>query len=176
MGRMGVPKMTRSCFQEVSPLPNIKFIASRRIFLFRTRRRYTREEPRGFENLVEQLRAKVPAIIKRQCCQSAGLLAFADPTFDIVLPASCSMAFSPLPAFQQSAAGHDLENRKSVCVCGHAAGSSNQLRERTFYHRRDRCVSPHSAAGYADGYPRHASNRDAPSWFGGPGAAPSWVV
>ena len=62
---------------------------------------YTRDELSRFRKIVKQFRAEVPGDYKAHVLQSAGLLAFNDPTFEIVRAGIMLYGISPLPEFQK---------------------------------------------------------------------------
>jgi alanine racemase len=161
MGRMGVPENDAlTLFKKVSALPNIKIHSiSTHLPVSNEDAEYTREELARFKNLVEQLRAEVPGDYKAHVLQSAGLLAFADPTFDIVRAGIMLYGISPLPEFQQILRPVMTWKTRIGLVRDMPAGSSISY-GRTFITPRPMRIAT-LTAGYADGYPRHLSNRDA---------------
>jgi alanine racemase len=161
MGRMGVPENDAlTLFKKVSALPNIKIHSiSTHLPISNEDAEYTREQLARFENLVKQLRAEVPGDYKTHVLQSAGLLAFADPTFDIVRAGIMLYGISPLPEFQQILRPVMTWKTRIGLVRDMPAGSSISY-GRTFITPRPMRIAT-LTAGYADGYPRHLSNRDA---------------
>ena len=161
MGRMGVPENEAlTLFKKVSALPNIKIHSiSTHLPVSNEDAEYTREELARFENLVKQLRAEVPGDYKTHVLQSAGLLAFADPIFDIVRAGIMLYGISPLSEFQQILRPVMTWKTRIGLVRDMPAGSSISY-GRTFIAPRPMRIAT-LAAGYADGYPRHLSNRDA---------------
>jgi alanine racemase len=161
MGRMGVPENDAlTLFKKVSALPNIKIHSiSTHLPVSNEDAEYTREQLARFENLVKQLRAEVPGDYKTHVLQSAGLLAFADPTFDIVRAGIMLYGISPLPEFQQILRPVMTWKTRIGLVRDMPAGSSISY-GRTFITPRPMRIAT-LTAGYADGYPRHLSNRDA---------------
>src|SRR5207253_6761849 len=61
---------------------------------------YTREQLRRFRALLQTFRSKVPGHYKAHVLQSAGTLAFADSSFDIVRAGIVLYGISPLPEYQ----------------------------------------------------------------------------
>jgi alanine racemase len=161
MGRMGVPENDAlTLFKKVSALPNIKIHSiSTHLPVSNEDAEYTREELARFKNSVEQLRAEVPGDYKAHVLQSAGLLAFADPTFDIVRAGIMLYGISPLSEFQQILRPVMTWKTRIGLVRDMPAGSSISY-GRTFITPRPMRIAT-LTAGYADGYPRHLSNRDA---------------
>jgi alanine racemase len=120
---------------------------------------YTREELERFANVVKQFRAEVPGDYKTHVMQSAGLLAFAKEPPEIVRAGIILYGISPLPDFQKIMRPVLTWKTRIGLVREMPKGSSISY-GRTF-------IAPSSmriatlTAGYADGYPRHLSNRDA---------------
>jgi alanine racemase len=161
MGRMGVPESEAlALFKKVSALSNIKIHSvSSHPPVADEDAAYTRDEFMRFDQLVRQFRAEVPGDYKAHILQSAGVLAFADPAFDIVRAGVMLYGISPLPEFQKllkpvmtwkTRVGLVRELPKGSSISyGRAFITSKKMRVATL------------TAGYADGYPRHLSNRDA---------------
>jgi alanine racemase len=120
---------------------------------------YTRDQLLRFGKIVKQFRAAVPENYKAHVLQSAGLLAFADPMFDIVRAGIILYGISPLPEFQKLFKPAMTWKTRIALVRDMPKGSSISY-GRTFITPRKMRVATLSA-GYADGYPRHLSNRDA---------------
>src|SRR5437763_10232800 len=103
MGRMGVPQAEAiALFKKVVTLSNIK------IHSLSTHRPvsnedadFTRAELGQFAELVKKLRAEFPGGYKVHALPSAGVLAFADPPFDIVRAGIMLYGISPLLEFQR---------------------------------------------------------------------------
>jgi alanine racemase len=91
--------------------------------------------------------------------QSAGLLAFADPTFDIVRAGIVLFGISPLPEFQKIFRPAMSWKTRIGLIREMPKGSSISY-GRTFITPTTMKVAT-LTCGYADGYPRHLSNRDA---------------
>ncbi len=91
--------------------------------------------------------------------QSAGTLAFADPPFDIVRAGIMLYGISPLPEFQKLLRPVMTWKTRIALIRDMPAGHGISY-GRTFITPREMRVATLSA-GYADGYPRHLSNRDA---------------
>jgi alanine racemase len=108
---------------------------------------------------VERFRAEVPGNYKAHVLQSAGVLAFADPTFDIVRGGIIFYGISPLPEFQKLLKPVMTWKTRIALIRDMPKGSSISY-GRTFITPKKMRVATVSA-GYADGYPRHLSNREA---------------
>jgi alanine racemase len=161
MGRMGVPESKAlGVFKKVSVLPNIKIHSvSTHLPVSDKDEAYTRDQLLRFGNLVRQFRAEVRGDYKAHVLQSAGLLAFADPTFDIVRAGLILYGISPLPDFERFLKPVMTWKTRIALVRDMPKGSSISY-GRTFITPSPMRVATLSA-GYADGYPRHLSNRDA---------------
>src|SRR5256886_13359556 len=161
MGRMGVPEgHARSLFKKVSALPKIHIRSiSTHLPASTEDAEYTRDELARFGKLVRQIRAGIPGDYKAHVLQSAGLLAFADPTFDIVRAGIVLYGISPLLEFQKILRPVMTWKTRIGLVRDMPKGSSISY-GRTFITPSKMRIAT-LAAGYADGYPRHLSNRDA---------------
>jgi alanine racemase len=122
-------------------------------------RDFTRGELAAFTQLIGQMRASTPGNYRVHVLPSAGVLAFADHGFDLVRTGLMLYGISPLPGFQESLRPVMTWKTRIALVREMPAGSSISY-GRTF-------ITPHRmrvatlSAGYADGYPRHLSNRGA---------------
>jgi alanine racemase len=161
MGRMGVPeKEAPAVFKKVVALPRIKVHSvSTHLPVSNEDAEYTRDELQRFGRVVRQLRAETPGDYKAHVLQSAGTLAFADPAFDIVRAGIMLYGISPLPEFQKILKPVMTWKTRIGLIRDLPKGSSVSY-GRTFITPREMRVAT-LAAGYADGYPRHLSNRDA---------------
>jgi alanine racemase len=161
MGRMGVPENDAlALFKKVSALSNLKIHSvSSHPPVADEDAVYTREEFARFDKLVRQLRAEVPGDYKAHILQSAGVLAFADPSFDIVRAGVMLYGISPMPEFQKLLKPVMTWKTRVGLVRELPKGSSISY-GRTFITPKKMRVAT-LTAGYADGYPRHLSNRDA---------------
>jgi alanine racemase len=108
---------------------------------------------------VKQLRAEFPGDYKAHVLQSAGVLAFNDPPFDIVRAGIILYGISPLPEFQKLLRPVMTWKTRIALIRDMPAGHGISY-GRTFITPREMRVATLSA-GYADGYPRHLSNREA---------------
>jgi alanine racemase len=161
MGRMGVPeKDALMLFRKASALPNIKIHSiSTHMPVSNEDVNYTREQLQRFGRIVEQLRAEVPGDYKVHVLQSAGLLAFNKTPFDMVRAGIMLYGISPLPEFQQVLRPVMTWKTRIGLVRDMPTGSSISY-GRTFITPGPMRIAT-LTAGYADGYPRHLSNRDA---------------
>ena len=161
MGRMGVPEADAlTLFKQVAALPNIKVHSiSTHLPVSNEDAEYTRNELQRFGRDVKQLRAEVPGDYKVHVLQSAGLLAFNEEIFDIVRAGIVLYGISPLPAFQKLLKPVMTWKTRIALVRDMPKGSSISY-GRTFITPRKMRIATLSV-GYADGYPRHLSNRDA---------------
>jgi alanine racemase len=161
MGRMGVVESEAvAVFKKVAALPKIKVHSvSTHMPVSNEDANYTRDELSRFRKIVEQFRAEVPGNYKAHVLQSAGVLAFADPTFDVVRGGIMLYGISPLPEFQKLLKPVMTWKTRVALIRDMPKGSSISY-GRTFITPRQMRVATVSA-GYADGYPRHLSNRGA---------------
>jgi len=160
MGRMGVPENDAlAVFKKVSALPNIKVHSvSSHLPVANEDAEYTREELLRFRKLVQEFRSEIPGDYKVHVLQSAGLLAFADPTFDIVRGGIMLYGISPLPEFQKLLRPVMTWKTRIGLIRDMPKGSSISYGRTFITPERMRVAT--LTAGYADGYPRHLSNRD----------------
>src|SRR5437016_3874919 len=161
MGRMGaVEDEAVEIFKRVSELPKIGIHSiSTHMPVSDVDADYTRDELVRFRRIVEQLRAAVPGKYKAHVLQSAGTLAFNNPTFEIVRAGIILYGISPLPEFQNLLQPAMTWKSRIGLVRDMPKGSSISY-GRTFITSRKMRVAT-LTCGYADGYPRHLSNRDA---------------
>jgi alanine racemase len=161
MGRMGVPEgEAMKVFTKVSRLPHIKIHSvSTHLPVSNEDAEYTRDELLRFGKIVKQFRAAAAGDFKAHVLQSAGLLAFADRIYDIVRAGIILYGISPLPEFQKLLKPAMTWKTRIALVRDMPKGSSISY-GRTFITPRKMRIATVSA-GYADGYPRHLSNRDA---------------
>jgi alanine racemase len=161
MGRMGVIEGEASAlFKKVAALPKIKIHSvSSHMPVSNEDEPYTREQLLRFSKIVRQLRAEVPGDYKVHMLQSAGVLAFSEEPHDIVRAGIALYGISPMPEFQKLFKPVLTWKTRIALVRDMPAGSSISY-GRTFITPRKMRVATLSA-GYADGYPRHLSNREA---------------
>jgi alanine racemase len=161
MGRMGTPQAEATAlFKKVAALPNIKIHSlSTHLPVSNEDAEFTRAELLQFADLVKKLRAEFPGDYKAHVLQSAGVLAFADPPFDIVRAGLMLYGISPFPEFQKLLRPVLTWKTRISLIRDMPAGHGISY-GRTFITPREMRVATLSA-GYADGYPRHLSNRQA---------------
>jgi len=161
MGRMGVPESQwLAAFKAVSALPNLRVHSvSTHMPVSNEDAGYTRGQLVRFRDVVEKFRAEVPGDYKAHVLQSAGTLAFNETPHEIVRAGVMLYGISPLPEFQKLLRPALTWKTVIALVRDMPAGHGISY-GRTFITPREMRVATLSA-GYADGYPRHLSNRDA---------------
>ncbi|MEY2496489.1 MAG: alanine racemase [Verrucomicrobiota bacterium] len=161
MGRMGIPQAQAvALFGRVAALPNIKVHSlSTHLPVSNEDADFTRTELLDFSDLVKKLRVEFPGDYKVHALPSAGVLAFSEPPFDIVRAGLMLYGISPLPDFQKLLRPVMTWKTHIALIRDMPAGHGISY-GRTFITPREMRVATLSA-GYADGYPRHLSNRDA---------------
>jgi alanine racemase len=161
MGRMGaVESEAVEIFKRVAALPKVDIHSvSTHMPVSDVDADYTREQLVRFRKVVEQLRAAVPGGYKAHVLQSAGTLAFNNPTFEIVRAGIILYGISPLPEFQKLLRPAMTWKTRIGLVREMPKGASISY-GRTFITPKPMRVAT-VTAGYADGYPRHLSNRGA---------------
>jgi alanine racemase len=147
MGRMGVPEgESLAVFRKVAALPKVQVHSiSTHMPVSNEDADYTRGQLARFRNVLAQFRAEVPGDYRAHVLQSAGTLAFNDPPHEIVRAGVMLYGISPtwktrIALIRDMPSGHGISYG------------------RTFITPRPMRVAT-LAAGYADGYPRHVSNR-----------------
>jgi alanine racemase len=161
MGRMGVPEIeSLAAFKKVSALRNLRVHSlSTHMPVSNEDAGYTREQLVRFRKVLEQFRAEVPGNYKAHVLQSAGTLAFNDTPHEIVRAGVMLYGISPLAEFQKLLRPAMAWKTRIALIRDMPAGHGISY-GRTFITPREMRVATLSA-GYADGYPRHLSNRDA---------------
>jgi alanine racemase len=161
MGRMGVPEREGlAAFKKVSALANLRIHSvSTHMPVSNEDADYTHEQLIRFRQIVQQFRAEVPGDYKAHVLQSAGALAFNDTPHEIVRAGVMLYGISPLPEFQKLLRPIMTWKTRIALIRDMPAGHGISY-GRTFITPREMRVATLSA-GYADGYPRHLSNRDA---------------
>ena len=161
MGRMGVREgEALDIFKKVSRLPHIKIHSvSTHLPVSNEDPQYTRDEVLRFSKIMKEFRTAAPGDFKAHALPSAGLLAFADPLFDIVRAGIMLYGISPLPEFQKLFKPAMTWKTRIALVRDMPKGSSISY-GRTFITPRKMRIATLSA-GYADGYPWQLSNREA---------------
>jgi alanine racemase len=160
MGRMGtVEAEALNVFKKISALSNVKVHSvSSHLPVSNEDPQYTRDELTRFRQLVRQFRAEIPGDYKAHVLPSAGVLAFADPPFDIVRAGIILYGISPLPEFEKILQPALTWKTRIGLIRDMPKGSSISY-GRTFITPKPMRVAT-LTAGYADGYPRHLSNRE----------------
>jgi alanine racemase len=161
MGRMGVPENEAlALFKRIAGLAKIRIHSvSTHMPVSNEDEDYTRDELLRFARFVRQMRAEVPGNYKAHVLQSAGVLSFNREIFDIVRAGIILYGISPLPELQKILKPAMTWKTRIGLVRDLPKGSSISY-GRTFITPRPMRVAT-LTAGYADGYPRHLSNRDA---------------
>jgi len=161
MGRMGVPETeSMAVFKKVSALPNIRLHSvSTHMPVSNEDEAFTRDQLVRFRKVVEKFRAQVPGDYKAHVLQSAGTLAFNETPYEIVRAGVMLYGISPLPKFQRLLKPAMTWKTRIALIRDMPAGHGISY-GRTFITPREMRVATLSA-GYADGYPRNLSNRDA---------------
>jgi alanine racemase len=161
MGRMGAPEdEALSLFKRVSALPQIHVHSvSTHLPVADEDAPYTREQLIRFRELIGVFRSSVPGDYKAHVLQSAGMLGFAADPFDMVRAGIMLYGISPLPEHQQELKPVLAWKARIGLVRDIPQGSSISY-GRTFIASKPMLVAT-ITVGYADGYPRHLSNRDA---------------
>src|SRR5438477_3873184 len=167
MGRMGVPAQEAlALFKKVNALPHVEIHSvSTHLPVSNEDEAFTRDQLRGFSALIKKLRAEAPGNYKVHALQTAGILEFADEPFEIVRPGMLLYRISPLPQFQNLLRPAMTWKTRIVLIREMPTGHGISY-GRTFITPRSMRVAT-LAAGYADGYPRHLSNRGTSVLFGG---------
>ncbi|MEN3369159.1 MAG: alanine racemase [Verrucomicrobiota bacterium] len=161
MGRMGAPEVeSLAAFKKVAALSNLRIHSvSTHMPVSNEDADYTRDQLSRFRKTVEQFRAEVPGDYKAHVLQSAGTLAFNDTPYEIVRAGVMLYGISPLPEFQRLLKPV-LTWKTHIALIRDMPADHGISYGRTFITPREMRVATLSA-GYADGYPRHLSNRDA---------------
>src|SRR5437870_1499003 len=158
MGRMGaVETEAMEIFKRVAALGKIDIHSvSTHMPVSDVDAEYTKDQLVRFRKVVEQLRAAVPGGYKAHVLQSAGTLAFNNPTFEIVRAGIVLYGISPLPEFQNLLKPAMTWKTRIGLIRDVPKGASISY-GRTFITQKPMRVAT-LTAGYADGYPRHLSN------------------
>ena len=161
MGRMGVPENeSLAVFKKVAALRNVTVHSiSTHMPVSNEDADYTRDQLARFRNILAQFRAEVPGDYKAHVLQSAGTLAFNNPPHEIVRAGVMLYGISPLPEFQQLLKPVMTWKTRIALIRDMPVGHGISY-GRTYITPRPMRVAT-LAAGYADGYPRHVSNRGA---------------
>jgi alanine racemase len=158
-GRMGVVENEAvDVFKRVAALPRIDIHSvSTHMPVSNEDAEYTRDQLARFQSDVERLRAAVPGNYKVHVLQSAGTLAFNENPYEIVRAGIILYGISPLPEFQNLLKPAMTWKTRIGLIRDVPKGWSIAY-GRTFITPKPMRVAT-LTAGYADGYPRHLSNR-----------------
>ena len=161
MGRMGaIEAEAVDVFRRIVALPDVHVHSvSTHLPVSNEDATYTRDQLGRFRRLIEQIRTAVPGDYKAHVLQSAGTLVFNQQTFEIVRAGIILYGISPLPEFQKLLKPA-MTWKTRICLIRDVPKGSSISYGRTFITPRPMQVATLSC-GYADGYPRHLSNRDA---------------
>jgi alanine racemase len=161
MGRMGVIEAEALwVFERIRALPNLTIHSiSTHLPVANEETEYTRDQLARFDRIVRQFRAAAPGDYKVHVLQSAGTLAFNEKPYEIVRAGIILYGVSPLPEFQKLLRPAMTWKTRIGLIRDMPKGSSISY-GRTFITPRPMRIAT-LTAGYADGYPRHLSNRDA---------------
>ena len=159
MGRMGVlADEALDVFKQVKALPNLKVHSvSTHLPVSNEDETFTREQLARFSKLIRQLRTEVPGDYKVHALQTVGVFAYADEPFEIVRPGILIYGISPLPEFQKLLRPALTWKARIALIREMPAGHGISY-GRIFITPKKMRVATLSC-GYADGYPRHLSNR-----------------
>ena len=157
-GRMGVVERDAiEVFRSVAALPGIDIHSiSTHMPVSNEDAEYTRDQLVRFRKIVERIHATVPGNYKAHVLQSAGTLAFNNPTFEIVRAGIILYGISPLPEFQKLLKPA-LSWKTRIGLIRDVPKGASISYGRTFITPKPMRVAT-LTAGYADGYPRHLSN------------------
>lgn len=161
MGRMGVPEPEwLAAFKAVSALTNLRVHSvSTHMPVSNEDAGFTRAQLLRFRDVVEQFRQEVPGDYKAHVLQSAGTLAFNETPHEIVRAGIMLYGISPLPEFEKILRPALTWKTRIALIRDMPPGHGISY-GRTFITPGKMRVATLSA-GYADGYPRHISNREA---------------
>lgn len=161
MGRVGSPEnQALTTFQGVAALANLHIHSvSTHMPVSDEDAGYTRDQLVRFRAIVNKFRSQVPGDYKAHGLQSAGTLAFAGDTFEIVRAGIMLYGISPLPE-HRAAVEPILTWKSRIGLVRDLPEGSSISYGRTFITPKPMRVAT-ITAGYADGYPRHLSNTDA---------------
>ncbi len=161
MGRMGaVESEAVEVFKRVAKLPKIDIHSvSTHMPVSDVDAEYTTDQLVRFRKAVKEIRENVPGTYKAHVLQSAGTLGFNETVDEIVRAGIILYGVSPLPEFQNLLKPAMNWKTRIGLIRDVPKGASISY-GRTFITPKPMRVAT-LTAGYADGYPRHLSNRDA---------------
>ena len=147
-----VQNEAREVFQRVAGMANVEIHSiSTHMPVSNEDAEYTRDQLVRFRKIVDQIRAEVPGNYKAHVLQSAGTLAFNQPTFEIVRAGIMLYGISPLPEFRELLKPV-MTWKTRICLVRDVPKGSSISYGRTFIAPRNMRVATLSA-GYADGLP-----------------------
>lgn len=126
---------------------------------------FTENQLTEFQLLVRQIRRRMPGSYRVHALLSAGVLGFTRHHFDIVRAGLMLYGSSPLPP-EQKFLRPVMALKSRVCLLRDLPVGRSVSYGRTFTTKRPTRVAT-VGAGYADGYPRSLSNREAAVLIGG---------
>lgn len=161
MGRMGVPEnQSLELFKKVASLASVRVQSiSTHMPVSNEDADFTRDQLVRFREVLARFRAEVPGNYKAHVLQSAGTLVFNESPHEIVRAGIMLYGISPLPEFQALLKPVMTWKTRIGLIRDMPAGHGISY-GRTFITPGPMRVATLSA-GYADGYPRHLSNRGA---------------
>jgi alanine racemase len=161
MGRMGaVENEAVEIFKRVAALAKIDIHSiSTHMPVSDVDVEYTKNQLVRFRKVVQRLRENVPGGYKAHVLQSAGTLGFNEAVDEIVRAGIILYGISPLPEYQKLLKPALTWKTRIGLIRDVPKGASISY-GRTFITPSAMRVAT-LTAGYADGYPRHLSNRDA---------------
>jgi alanine racemase len=161
MGRMGaVETEAVEIFKRVAALPKVNIHSiSTHMPVSDVDAEYTKDQLVRFRKVVKEIRAAVPGTYKAHVLQSAGTLGFNETVDEIVRAGIVLYGISPLPEFQNLLKPAMTWKTRIGLIRDMPKGASISY-GRTYITPRAMRVAT-LTAGYADGYPRHLSNRGA---------------
>ncbi len=167
MGRMGCwHEDALAELEQIAAVPNLKLHSiSTHLPAADEDATFTEEQLASFSTLVAQIRARIPGDYKVHVLLSAGILAFARHRFDIARAGLMLYGSSPLPN-EQSTLQSVLALKSRIALLRDLPAGRSVSYGRTFTTPRPLRVATISA-GYADGFTRALSNRDAVVLIGG---------
>lgn len=159
MGRMGVLHQNAiDVFKKICALENLRVHSiSTHLPVSNEDETFTRQQLKTFGQLVRDLRAQVPGDYKVHVLQTAGMFAFAEEPYEMARPGIVLYGISPLAEFQRELRPVMTWKTRIALIRDMPAGHGISY-GRTFITPKAMRVATLSA-GYADGYPRHLSNR-----------------
>ena len=161
MGRMGVVQTEAlTLFRKIAELPRIKVHSlSTHLPVSSEDPDFTRAELTQFGELIRKIRTEFPGDYRAHVLPSAGVLAYAHSPFEVVRAGLILYGIPPLSGYDLSLRPAMTWKTRIALIRNLPAGHGISY-GRTFVTSRETRVATLSA-GYADGYPRHLSNRDA---------------